>query len=305
MTTGPDIVYCSDCARESGERLFATTPRADIWLLLEYGGAWGAKALPESDLSSDIKSRLQTWLDTTPNSKFLFIKQPERTTEPPRLYVALTREGDPRLYRLDLTRYDDLLTLDLAGLARGDAAFDAALTDETLLTVCVNGRRDIACAKYGQPVYNALAEQDAVPVWQCTHIGGHRFAGVVAALPSGVCYGYLDADDAPDLARAVTRNEVLVEHTRGRSCYDAPVQAADYFLRGITGALALDAFRLRDVTAADDDTWAIRFDVLPEARAYTVTVRRAPSAFTVFESTGDAERKHVPQYHLVGYAPSE
>ena len=303
MTNRPDLVFCSDCSREVGERLFASAPRADVWLLLEYGGLWNAKALPESDLAPAIKARLQTWLDAIPNSKFLFIKQREGRVDGPRLFVALTREVDPRLYRLDLASCDDLLTLDLDALAHGDAAFEAALVDEPLLAVCTNGRRDVVCAKYGIPVYNALIEQDPISVWQSTHMGGHRFAGVVAALPSGVCYGYLDADDAPDLIRAVQSNQVLIENTRGRSCYDPPVQAADYFLRGITGVLSVDGFRLRGLTpAAAADHWTVRFDVLPESRAYDVTVRRELSPWTTYESSTDAERKHVPQFHLVDYS---
>lgn len=305
MTNRPDIVYCSECSREVGERLFASAPRGDVWLLLEYGGPWNAKALPQSDLAPAVKDRLQTWLDATPNSKFLFIKQRDGLVNGPRLFVALTREVEPRLYRFDLTGYDDLLTLDLEALAQGDAAFDAALTHEPMLAVCTNGRRDIACAKYGAPVYNALVEQGGLDVWQSTHMGGHRFAGVVAALPSGVCYGYLDADDAPDLIRAIQQGEVLVDNVRGRSYYEPPAQAADYFLRGITGVLDVDGFRLRSLTPTADTQWTVRFDVLPEARAYDVTVRREMSAFTTYESSGDAERKHVPQFHLVTYAAAE
>jgi hypothetical protein len=303
MTNRPDIVFCSECSREVGERLFASAPRGDVWLLLEYGGLWNAKALPQSDLAPAVKARLQAWLDATPNSKFLFIKQRDGLVNGPRLFMALSRETDPRLYRLDLHGgYDDLLTLDLDALAQGDPAFAAALTDEPLLAVCTNGRRDVACAKYGTPVFNALAEQAGVSVWQSTHMGGHRFAGVVAALPTGLCYGYLDADDAPYLAQAVRRGDVLLENTRGRSCYDAPVQAADYFLRGITGQLGVGAFHLRAVTPTEADHWAVRFDVLAEARTYEVNVRRALSAFTTYESSGDTERKSVPQFHLVDYS---
>lgn len=302
MTNRPDIVFCSECSRQVGERLFASAPRGDVWLLLEYGGLWNAKALPQSDLAPAIKARLQAWLDATPNSKFLFIRQRDGLVDGPRLFMALTRETDARLYRLDLAGYHDLLTLDLDALAVGDSAFDAALTAEPLLAVCTNGRRDVACAKYGVPVYNALVEQAGIPVWQCTHMGGHRFAGVVAALPSGICYGYLDADEAADLVQSVQRGDVLLENTRGRSGYEAPAQAADYFLRGITGQLSINAFRLRAVTPTGPDHWTVRFDVLPEARTYDVSVRREMSPFTTYESSTDTERKHVPQFHLVDYS---
>jgi hypothetical protein len=301
MTQRPDIVYCNECSRQVGERLFASAPRADVWLLLEYGGAWGNKALPESDLAPELKAHLNGWLDAAPNSKFLFIKQRDGQTNGPRLYVALSRESDPRLYRFDLPDYDALRSLDLSAIVQEDTAYDSCRSDEHLIVVCTNGRRDIACSKYGVPVYNAVAEIDPESTWQCTHMGGHRFAGVLAALPSGVCYGYLDADDAADVVDAVRKNELLVENTRGRSCYDAPAQAADYYLRGITGITTLSGFRLREQTATGDDTWLVRFDVLPEGQTYAVRVRRVMSDFVTYESSRDTEQHHVPQFHLDGY----
>jgi hypothetical protein len=301
MTQRPDIVFCNECSRQVGERQFASAPRVDVWLLLEYGGAWGNKALPESDLAPEIKSQLDAWLDATPNSKFLFIKQHDGQTNGPRFYVALSRETDSRLYRFDLPDYTALRSLDLNAIAQAAPAYDSQLSDERLFTVCTNGRRDIACSKYGLPVYNVLAEIDSASAWQCTHMGGHRFAGLLAALPSGVCYGYLDADDSHDVYEAVQRNDLLVENTRGRSCYDAPAQAADYYLRGITGVTALDSFRLREQTATGDDTWRVRFHVLPEAKTYAVRVRRAMSDFVTYESSRDTEQHHVPQFHLDGY----
>jgi hypothetical protein len=43
-------IVCSEMSRTVGEQLFGTCVRVDVWFLLEYTYAWGAKAFDESDL---------------------------------------------------------------------------------------------------------------------------------------------------------------------------------------------------------------------------------------------------------------
>src|SRR5687767_15679585 len=186
----PDCTYCVERSRAVGEQVFATAPRGDVWLLLEYQGAWGAKVLPESDLAQPIKDRLDGWMRATPNAKLLFIRRNSSTQATINLYMALARELEPVLYHLYLDSYDDLLTLDVGALARGENSFDAYRDNTPLYLVCTNGRRDISCAKYGQPILRELERTAAPMAWECSHVGGHRFAGNLVCLPDGVCYGH-------------------------------------------------------------------------------------------------------------------
>lgn len=300
-----DLIFCADCSRQVGEQLFHTAPRADHWLLIEYDAPWGAKALPESALPGQIKARLKAWQDTTPNSKLLFIKRASSRRDSARVYLAHTRETEPVLYRFDLDSHADLLTLDLDGVTAGDRRYDSHLSDDIVCLVCTNGRRDLSCSRYGTPFYHALMRVLGDAVWQSTHVGGHRFAANLCVLPSGVCYGYLDPDDARDVATAILHREVLVNRTRGRSCYPAPVQAADYYLRGITGSDDISGIRLISETQTGEDHWSVRFEVVGEGRQYDVQVRAQMSDWTTYESTGDAEPKHMRQYHYVGHGEVE
>jgi hypothetical protein len=246
-----------------------------------------------------VKARLEGWLDAATNARFLFIRNARPQPGLVRLYIARTRELEPALYRFDVPGYDALLALDLEAVARGDLAFDPYRTGELLLAVCTNGRRDIACSKYGLPVAEALAASAGSAVWQCSHIGGHRFAATLVALPWGVCYGYLDADDVRAVAQAARNVQVLPEHSRGRSCYDSPVQAADYFLRGLIGARALPGVRLVASESRAADEWTVRLEALAERRVYEVRVRRALSDWLTYESSADAAPKRMPQWHFV------
>ena len=49
--------------------------------------------------------------------------------------------------------------------------------------VCTNGKRDACCARDGLPVARALAALRPDEAWECSHLGGHRFAANVALAP--------------------------------------------------------------------------------------------------------------------------
>jgi len=293
-------LFCSECSVEAGETIFASAPRTDQWVLVEYTGAWGAKAIPESELAPEVKARLNGWADNIPFTKVLFIKQGEMDATV-RVFVALTGETFPALYKFELDSYDALLTFDLDAVLRRDSQFEAHLQRDPLILVCTNGRRDISCAKYGLPVYQALAEQTPGWAWESSHIGGHRFAGTLVTLPDGVYYGRLDVDDVPELVAAQMNRYLLVERVRGRVAYDQPTQAAEYYLRGITGERLLDGLRFVSIREIGERHWSARFEA-DDGHTHEVQVRRAPSEWVAYESSTDAEPRHFPQFHLVEHA---
>ena len=90
--------------------------------------------------------------------------------------------------------------------------------DDPLIAVCTHGRHDACCAERGRPVALALAaSRHADAVWECSHIGGDRFAGNLLVLPRGLYYGRVDPDSALELADAAVDGRVALDHLRGRS----------------------------------------------------------------------------------------
>jgi hypothetical protein len=297
-----DLVYCSDCSRAVGEQVFGTAPRTDVWILLEYEGAWGAKAIPESDLPGPVKQQLNAWSDSIPNCKTLLIKGPSRGAGV-RLFVALSSERDPLLYRFELPTLDAILSLNMPAILRRDPGYDSNCQADPLIAVCTNGRRDVACAKYGLPVYRELAQQVPGWTWEVTHIGGHRFAGTLVVLPDGLVYGRLDADDAQEIAQKTRDRSIVLEKLRGRTCYDAPVQAAEHYLRGITGERALPGVSLISVREQGDTAWSVRFKVLSDGSRHEIHLKRQISDWVSYEGSADPEPRHFPQFHLVEHLP--
>jgi hypothetical protein len=293
----PTPFYCSDCSREVGEQLFATAPRTDVWLLLEYTGPWNAKALPESDLPDHIKAHLNGWTETIPNAKFAFIKR-ERATPGVAFFVALSRENDPALYAFRLEHYDDLLKLDVPALATGARVYAEHRRHESLFAVCTNGRRDVSCSKYGVPIYRELEAAVGEAAWQVTHIGGHRFAATFACLPHGLVYGFIDPGDVQDVVESYRSGQQVLSKARGMSYYDAPAQAADYFLRQSLGVFEIGALRLVGVQPDGNETWNVRLAV--GDKTYVVRVARYMSVWKTYLNSGDADPQAVPQFRLEG-----
>src|SRR5205085_492850 len=106
-----------------------------------------------------------------------------RYTDERVIYVACADELQPRLYRVLLRSYNDLLDLDLSALAAGGGESEQYRVHEPLWLACTHGVHDKCCARRGLPVYAALAALPDETAWQCSHMGGDRFAANVLCFP--------------------------------------------------------------------------------------------------------------------------
>jgi len=97
---------------------------------------------------------------------------------------------------------------------------------DPVILVCTHGVHDVCCALRGRPVAAALASRWPELVWECSHIGGDRFAPNVVLLPDGFYYGNLDPDNAMSTVEAHLAGTVLTEQLRGMARFLPPVQAA-------------------------------------------------------------------------------
>ncbi|MEH2290110.1 sucrase ferredoxin [Nostoc sp.] len=68
------------------------------------------------------------------------------------------------------------------------------------LMVCTHAQVDLACGRFGTPIYRRLRKEYApasngkLRVWQTTHFGGHQFAPTLVDLPQGCLWGHLEPD---------------------------------------------------------------------------------------------------------------
>jgi hypothetical protein len=238
----PPRRFCSDISREHGEPLTATASRVDRWILIEHHGAWGRDAIDSSGLPAEIKAHLAERAAALRPAKVLFIRRRERkAADGIHVYWGSSASRGPWLSSAVVEGYGDLLGLDFAD--PGDSP------THPLLLVCTHGKHDACCAKHGLPVYEAMRDLvDEGWLWQCSHVGGDRFAGNVVCLPEGVYYGRVGPGDALGLVEEHLAGRVQLDFYRGRSCYSFRVQAAERAVRASSRAAGLDELELRSTS---------------------------------------------------------
>lgn len=284
---------CSDLSRERDEPLLATASRVDLWLLVEYSGAWARDAVDGSALSPALKAHLGAQLAARPHAKVLFIRR--RTSRHQRrvaVFVASSRERDPWMVSLELERHDELLDLDL-GRAR---AVGRSLSGP-LLAVCTHGKHDRCCALHGRRLYDELrAGPEADRVWQASHVGGDRFAGNVVSLPEGLYHGRVAPGEAPMLLDRLRAREVLLDRYRGRSCHPFPVQAAEHEIRRSRSLAGIDALRLTEASR-DGDDWRVAFREPATGAEHRVVVERGERDAALLTCSASIARR-APSYRV-------
>jgi hypothetical protein len=239
---------CAATSRSCGERPHGTASRARRWVLLEQPGAWGADVLDVSDLPRPVAAHLRLLAATLP-ARVLLLRRPAGETSAGTgrtLYAGVSTPHGGWLERFDLAHVEDVLGLDLDALGAGHRVGGHPVR-EPLYLVCTNGKHDPCCAEYGLPVARALAAGRPSQVWECSHVGGDRFAGNLVCLPEGLFYGHLDAASALAVVDAHEQGRVLLERWRGRSSLPFAAQAAEALARQELGIERIDGIRVTHV----------------------------------------------------------
>ena len=220
---------CSALAEQLDEPMAGSVDQRHRWLLVEDRSAWGDKAVRDV-LGAELESR----------AKAAGI----------RLLLVRRREGDPaadasrRIFLVDVESGEMALRTigdvrDLDGLLEVPCADFGEPVREPIFLVCTNGKRDACCALRGRAVLAALPREST---WECTHLGGHRFAANLVCLPDGLVYGRVAPVEGSRLVADYRDGRLDPALLRGRSAWPAPAQVAEVTLR-----LRLGLHGLRDV----------------------------------------------------------
>ncbi|MFN2139788.1 MAG: sucrase ferredoxin [Candidatus Promineifilaceae bacterium] len=296
------VPFCAQVARESEEPLFGTATRVKVWLLLEYRKAWRRKATADNDLPAAVQEHLAAQLTAIPGSRLLFIKQQSTGPKERRFFVVRTDEAAPALHELAFSRYKELMDLDVTAVVDGDEAFIPYERREPLFLVCTNGRRDRCCAKFGSPLFKVLRHSRPENSWQSTHIGGHRYAPNVLFLPQSVNYGWLTPEEIDQAVDAHVQGQIYdLAHYRGRTYYDPPVQAADYFLRRELNLLDVNGLRLKTAEGGADDVWLVKFFVPVLNDTHEIRLRSETTGEPRLVSCGTPAMKPEVRYQFLGH----
>ncbi|MBW3576740.1 MAG: sucrase ferredoxin [Actinobacteria bacterium] len=267
---------CSRAARTRAEPLLATASRIRRWIALEQPGAWGHDAVIDSRLQPAIGGELRRRARQV-DARLIVIRRHGRAADDGAAVTCFVAHSTPRACWVEQLTFDDaagLLDHDLSPLAAGRSVGGRAVSRGPYL-VCTNGAHDPCCAEFGRPLAAALSVARPAETWECSHIGGDRFAGNLVILPEGLYFGWVSPTDAPEVIERYEAGTIDLAHYRGRSCYPFAVQAAETFIRDRLGLTAVGALRAIGRGRVDGDLHEITFATI-DGRRVAATVRARP-----------------------------
>lgn len=296
----PDHRGCAFRARQRGEPLVGTASTVTRWLLIEQPGAWGREALLESGIPYRVADELRRRARAA-GVRPILLRRPDGGGGTDRdAFLVTTRPGDRRVERLRFDDPADLLDVDLRAFR--DAAEPIGDPHaEPLVLVCTNGSHDACCAMEGRPVARAAAELLGDAVWECSHIGGDRFAANLVWLPAGVYYGRVLPEEVPALVERFAAGRLSLAHYRGRAPHPFVVQAAETFARRELDNDLLDAVTVVEHHRIADDRRTVVLDV--GGRAYRVTVEVGSRQHGALLTCAAVHPEHAPTYRLRELVP--
>ena len=275
---------CAAAARRRADPLLGTALHVRRFLLVEHPGPWPFHALEAEGLDPDVVRDLVAATREV-GGRTILVRRPGRRTKAAGVDELAWAVVDVTANRVHWSTWRT--PGDLRAACDVLRAPSDGWSSEPVVLVCAHGRHDACCAVRGRPVAATLADQHGDLVWECSHVGGDRFAANVVVLPDGTYYGGLDDDSAADVVARHLGGRVTPTYLRGSSRFAPVAQAAAVGVHerwGPAGALDVETARVEVLETSDADVpvrWRVRLtcrDPLPARVVVEVRARRLESA---------------------------
>jgi hypothetical protein len=262
-------------------------------LLVEQPGAWGRAGLRESQFDASVAAQLEAALGNQ-NVRVLAIRRPGRAESSSirRWGFADCRPGRERLTWGSFEQDVELLHLDVDADRRPDP--------ELAYLICAHSKHDVCCAVRGRPVAKAMALARPEQTWECSHVGGERFAANALVLPYGLLYGRVLPFGVAGFAEASERGEVIGALLRGKVGLTPPAQAALAFAHSLLEGSHVGDVQVHSVRQHLADQVHVHLDTPTGRVAVTVQQHRSEPAVLTCQSTAET-RAWI--YTPVDYTP--
>jgi hypothetical protein len=260
------------------EPLAGSAPFGRAWLVVEHPGPWGRQALTDSGLPEAV---VQHICEAEAQSPIRFLAARRIDHDRRHGESSLSRRVwlahcDPRSGETRTVTIDDLQQIvewDLIALTAGRFPDVGERLHEPVEFICTHSKRDSCCAVLGRERAAHVPPTLYDRVWECSHLGGHRFAATSVFLPSGRVYGRLPRSDS---AHTSELTEPDPRHLRGSSYLPPALQAAEAAVRIQAHLTASDALNLEELDSTANGVTALvtghenqEWHVVCEAHTFT------------------------------------
>lgn len=216
---------CSDLHRELQTPLLGSAPEVDVFVWFECRRPWQSRVERSADFPGELAEVVNQAAAAAGRRARTVARPSVRAdgTREARVYRR-TPEGEVRLVRLHFQEEEgprDRLAAAVTGEEPGEAA-------PPVLFVCTHGSRDPCCGKRGYAMVRRARERaPRREILESSHLGGHRFAPTVLALPEWRLFGRLEVDEVDEFLGLLERGRVMASRLRGACWLPPAAQVAE------------------------------------------------------------------------------
>lgn len=283
------VFFCSAASRYAKEMLPGTASNYASFILVEYNEPFPSK-VAHAKLDDEWREKMNKLAKKKKGKLVLIRNTSTNTKERKIIFVDCLRKR----YCVYVSAFDEYTDCDLESYINDEKT--EWKTDDFFI-VCTNGKKDKCCAKFGFPVYKFMeGVVNTGDVWECTHIGGDRFAANLVYLPYGIYYGRVTVEDIPDIVDACTDNKIHENNYRGISRLSFLKQSVEYYLRKKCNDMNIH-FPVRFISQKRDNEDFLFQTETPYGR-YEVSVTRQVILYPHLLTCTSKKRENVIKYLL-------
>ncbi|MEM1256809.1 MAG: sucrase ferredoxin [Cyanobacteria bacterium P01_H01_bin.21] len=244
MTTSltADCEFCSVISKENGEDPIGSATQTDSWLVMELPLPWTEERFHSDPLLKPIHDLFHELFAKGIRISPMAVAPDREYSISGQSHVFYYRRPNQHFSRFERQTFL-LPTEQIVPLAKALTyepenlqqflAYQQPADNIRDMMVCTHGNIDIACARFGQPIYSRLRKHYAAKsngqlrVWRCSHFGGHQFAPTLVDFPTGQVWGHLETDMLETLIHRSQPVTELRQFYRGWSGVDRYTQMVE------------------------------------------------------------------------------
>jgi len=220
--------FCSSDAKKENDSLIGTASFYSKLLLIEYSEPMGSEAFENSNIPENTKNCINLYGKDNPELRVLLIRNEFSNDTKISIFALTVNIGNNIFNHHNVSSYSEI-NIDLLNDLFSDTSIYKY--SNPMYLICTNGKKDKCCSKFGLPIYKYFSNIKPNLSWQCSHIGGDRFAPTALILPSFANYGHIEESDVLKIINCENEGNLYIPKLRGKSNNNFYEQAADCLLR--------------------------------------------------------------------------
>ncbi len=287
-----ELFFCSAASRYFKEQLAGTAANSNTFILIEHFNPF-----PEKIIQAHFdKTWLQEILDLAKQlkGKVLLIRNKHTNFNDCKITFVDCKQC---LYCTIETTLKKAPTIQLADYIN---AANTQWRGDPFFVICTNGKKDKCCAKFGYTVYKFFESFNAnIDVWECSHVGGDRFAANVVAMPFGIYYGHVGVEDVGHIMVRTLLRKIYKNKFRGLSRRSFCEQAIECYLREHLQNYDIDFEIHLHLIHHQNDFYTANITTHPMRNNYTITIRREKIDYPHFLTCKSSKKENLSKFQLV------